>query len=216
MPASPLSRKRIISCVLMNLLATPGLGSFVARRRVAGTGQILLSLAGFGLLMVWFYKLVIVQYYGQITGNVTVEPVGWIAVTGGVLFLLAWLWSLVTSISLLRQESQRSTEAIRSFSAGLAKLDEPAIVSGLAYLPEWTRYGETISRTFVLKDFAAAMKFVNAVAEYAERVQHHPDVDIRWNKVTLALTTHDAGGLTEKDFAFARACDEQGRMQQEA
>jgi 4a-hydroxytetrahydrobiopterin dehydratase len=51
------------------------------------------------------------------------------------------------------------------------------------------------------------MKFVNAVAQLAEQFQHHPDMDIRWNKVTLALTTHDAGGLAEKDFALARRCD---------
>ncbi|MGA2871598.1 MAG: 4a-hydroxytetrahydrobiopterin dehydratase [Verrucomicrobiota bacterium] len=74
-------------------------------------------------------------------------------------------------------------------------------------LPHWQRTGEVISRTFQFKDFPAAMKFVDAVALVAEQVQHHPDIDIRWNKVTLALTTHDAGGLTEKDFALARKCD---------
>ena len=63
-------------------------------------------------------------------------------------------------------------------------------------------------RAIIWEDFPEAMKFVNAVAEIAEQAQHHPDIDIRWNKVTLALTTHDAGGLTEKDFALARACDE--------
>ncbi|MDR3377715.1 MAG: 4a-hydroxytetrahydrobiopterin dehydratase, partial [Verrucomicrobiae bacterium] len=47
----------------------------------------------------------------------------------------------------------------------------------------------------------------NAVAALAEQMQHHPDIDVRWNKVTLALTTHDAGGLTEKDFTLAAACD---------
>jgi 4a-hydroxytetrahydrobiopterin dehydratase len=52
------------------------------------------------------------------------------------------------------------------------------------------------------------MQFVNAAAEIAEAAQHHPDIDIRWNKVTLALTTHDAGGLTEKDFALAKKFDE--------
>ena len=51
------------------------------------------------------------------------------------------------------------------------------------------------------------MKFVNAVAKAAEKACHHPDIDIRWNKVTLALTTHDAGGLTEKDFDLARKFD---------
>ncbi len=53
------------------------------------------------------------------------------------------------------------------------------------------------------------MKFGNAVAGLAERTQHHPDIDVRWNQVTLALTTHDSGGLTAKDFALARACDGQ-------
>jgi 4a-hydroxytetrahydrobiopterin dehydratase len=61
---------------------------------------------------------------------------------------------------------------------------------------------------FQFKDFPAAVKFVNAVAELAEEAQHHPDIDIRWNKVTLALTTHDAGGLTEKDFLLAKKSDE--------
>jgi 4a-hydroxytetrahydrobiopterin dehydratase len=51
------------------------------------------------------------------------------------------------------------------------------------------------------------MNFVNAIADLAEQAQHHPDIDVRWNKVTLAFTTHDAGGLTEKDFALARQCD---------
>ncbi|HEY5043262.1 MAG TPA: 4a-hydroxytetrahydrobiopterin dehydratase [Verrucomicrobiae bacterium] len=87
------------------------------------------------------------------------------------------------------------------------KLDETKIQTALAAQPNWKRNGEIISRMFVFADFPAAMKFVNAVAEIAELAQHHPDVDIRWNKVTLALTTHDAGGLTEKDFALARQCD---------
>ena len=65
-----------------------------------------------------------------------------------------------------------------------------------------------ISRTFQFEDFPAAMKFVDAVAEIAEAAWHHPDIDIRWNKVTLALTTHDAGGLTRKDFELARAFDQ--------
>lgn len=52
-------------------------------------------------------------------------------------------------------------------------------------------------------DFLEAMRFVNRVAKLAERAQHHPDIDIRWNQVRLVLTTHDAGGLTERDFALA-------------
>ena len=83
-------------------------------------------------------------------------------------------------------------------------MDPARIVIALTALPQWQRNGEIITRTFSFKDFPAAMSFVNAVAELAEQAQHHPDIDVRWNKVTLALTTHDAGGLTEKDFALAR------------
>ncbi|HEY2329146.1 MAG TPA: 4a-hydroxytetrahydrobiopterin dehydratase [Verrucomicrobiae bacterium] len=86
-------------------------------------------------------------------------------------------------------------------------MDAAKIILALTTLPQWQRNGEVISRTFVFKDFPAAMKFINNVADLAEQAQHHPDADIRWNKVTLALTTHDAGGLTEKDFALAKQCD---------
>jgi 4a-hydroxytetrahydrobiopterin dehydratase len=73
--------------------------------------------------------------------------------------------------------------------------------------PRWRRKAQVIHRTYQFKDFPAAMKFVNAVARAAEKAWHHPDIDIRWNKVTLALTTHDAGGLTEKDFSLAAKFD---------
>lgn len=89
----------------------------------------------------------------------------------------------------------------------MEKINVTQIRSALDTVPEWRRNDEVISRTYQLKDFPAAMKFVNAVAGLAEQAQHHPDVDIRWNKVTLAFTTHDAGGLTEKDFALAKQCD---------
>ncbi|MFN0069137.1 MAG: 4a-hydroxytetrahydrobiopterin dehydratase [Limisphaerales bacterium] len=83
----------------------------------------------------------------------------------------------------------------------------PALKAALAALPAWTRKGSVIRRTFEFADFVAAMKFVNAVARAAERANHHPDISINWNRVTLALTTHDAGGLTAKDFALAAQCD---------
>jgi 4a-hydroxytetrahydrobiopterin dehydratase len=82
------------------------------------------------------------------------------------------------------------------------------IKSALAEIPDWKKEDALISRTFQFKDFPAAMKFVNAVAALAEQAWHHPDIDIRWNKVTLALTTHDAGGLTQKDFDLARQFDQ--------
>lgn len=91
--------------------------------------------------------------------------------------------------------------------SSMSKLKAGEIKSALATLPEWRRTGAVISRTFQFKDFVVAMKFVNRVAKLAEQAGHHPDIDIRWNKVTLALTTHDAGGLTEKDFQLARKVD---------
>jgi 4a-hydroxytetrahydrobiopterin dehydratase len=89
----------------------------------------------------------------------------------------------------------------------MAKLNAAQIKTGLRTLPEWKKSGSAITRTYQFKDFVAAMEFVNAVAQFAEKEWHHPDIDIRWNKVTLALTTHSEGGLTEKDFKLARQCD---------
>jgi len=73
--------------------------------------------------------------------------------------------------------------------------------------PAWTEQGDTISRTFTFEDFAEAMGFVTRVGVAAERAFHHPDIDIRWNKVTLSLTSHDVGGLTERDIELAARID---------
>jgi 4a-hydroxytetrahydrobiopterin dehydratase len=89
----------------------------------------------------------------------------------------------------------------------MAKLTATQIKTALRSAPNWKKKGSVISRTCEFKNFVAAMKFVSAVAVLAEKTQHHPDIDIRWNKVTLALTTHDQGGLTEKDFAMAKKID---------
>jgi 4a-hydroxytetrahydrobiopterin dehydratase len=87
------------------------------------------------------------------------------------------------------------------------KLSEADVKTALAALPEWSLVGEAIQRTYQFPDFVAAMRFVTQVAEAAERAQHHPDILIRYNKVTLTLATHDAGGITEKDFGLARTAD---------
>ena len=201
-----ISRVKARNAMWLNQLATPGLGSLMGRRWLAGGGQLLLSGGGFLLVMVWFGKEMI-QFYGQISGNVEVHPIGRILLAGVILFALAWLWSLWTSFSLLREASQVSLESLESFTTGQVKLAQPQIILALADLPDWKRNGDVITRTFEFKDFSAAMDFTNAVAALAEQAQHHPDIDVRWNKVTLALTTHAAGGLTEKDFALARQCD---------
>ena len=73
---------------------------------------------------------------------------------------------------------------------------------------EWSREGDTIVREWKLDDFAAAMRFVNQVAEAAEAANHHPDILVHgWNKVRLTLTNHAQGGLTQADFDLARTID---------
>ena len=71
-------------------------------------------------------------------------------------------------------------------------------------VPDWENNGKEITRLYKFKDFVEAMAFVNKVAGLAEAADHHPDIDIRYNKVRLTLSTHSAGGLTSKDFALAR------------
>ena len=82
-------------------------------------------------------------------------------------------------------------------------LDDAAIEEGLQALPGWERRGNEISKTFGHADFAAAMVFVNRVADAAEEANHHPDIDIRWNKVTLTLTTHSADRFTSNHTTLA-------------
>ncbi|MFM1770317.1 MAG: hypothetical protein RJA22_2846 [Verrucomicrobiota bacterium] len=88
----------------------------------------------------------------------------------------------------------------------MRKLTPAQIERALPEVPGWRRRAASLRRTFVFPDFVAAMKFTNAVARLAERAGHHPDIDIRWNRVTLVLTTHDAGGLTRRDFDLAARC----------
>jgi 4a-hydroxytetrahydrobiopterin dehydratase len=88
----------------------------------------------------------------------------------------------------------------------MALLDDDAISAALTGL-HWERQGNELVKEHKGRDFAAAMAFVNAVAERAEAANHHPDIDIRWNKVTLRLSTHSAGGLTQADLDLAREID---------
>lgn len=81
------------------------------------------------------------------------------------------------------------------------------VTEKLGLLPVWQLAGDNIERTVAFADFPAAISFVNRVAEAAEKANHHPDIDIRWNKVRLALSSHDAGGLTERDFSLAGVID---------
>jgi len=92
----------------------------------------------------------------------------------------------------------------------MEKLTHDAVREALKSLPGWQLEGDVIHRTYVHADFRIAIAFVNYVAEVAEKLGHHPDVDVRYDKVRLAVTTHDAGGLTKKDLELARSVDAAG------
>jgi 4a-hydroxytetrahydrobiopterin dehydratase len=86
-------------------------------------------------------------------------------------------------------------------------LTDTEIQTHLATLPQWQRAGLTITRTVVFPGFPEAVAFVTRLIEPAESMQHHPDVDVRYNRVVITLSTHDAGGLTASDFTLAARID---------
>jgi 4a-hydroxytetrahydrobiopterin dehydratase len=85
-------------------------------------------------------------------------------------------------------------------------LSEETLKSFLEAHPDWSLENGQLVRTFRLADFVGSIGFVSKVAMLAEKADHHPDIDIRWNRVTLSLSTHSAGGITEKDTHLADAC----------
>ena len=85
----------------------------------------------------------------------------------------------------------------------MQRLSESDVKSALAGLPGWSLENGELVRTVTFKDFVQAIRFVNQVADAAESVQHHPDIDIRYNRVRLGLVTHDAGGITSNDTSIA-------------
>jgi 4a-hydroxytetrahydrobiopterin dehydratase len=87
-------------------------------------------------------------------------------------------------------------------------LSDPEIQDALKRLTGWRRQGITIARVFEFPDFKTAMVFVNKVADAAEQANHHPDIDIRYNKVTMALVSHDSGGVTKRDVRMAEAINQ--------
>ena len=90
----------------------------------------------------------------------------------------------------------------------MSELIDPDELEGLLKkLPEWDLENNSIVRMMEFDDFMEALDFVNAVAEIAEEAGHHPDIDIRWCTITVRLTTHDVGGLTEADLDVAKKID---------
>jgi len=223
-PPRQLTVTRAWTYLGINLVATPGLGSYMGGRKAAGAGQLGLSVAGFLLITTWIFK----AFYGVISAEmngmdaVATSARWWQA--GVFFFALAWVWSLVTSISLIREVGSAPVAVpppLASLSPPPRLAEIPAIArpspvrlpvermaQAFLTVPAWRRQGDAIVRTFQFADFPAAVAFVNQVAPLAEAAAHHPDIDLRWNRVTLLLTTHDAGGLTEKDFSLARQIDQ--------
>ncbi len=89
----------------------------------------------------------------------------------------------------------------------MALVSDTEVAAFLEAHPEWSRQGNEITRTYVLQNFNESMGFTTRMALEAEKADHHPDIDIRWNKVTLTLSTHSEGGLTVKDLDLADTCD---------
>ena len=87
----------------------------------------------------------------------------------------------------------------------MARLSDEEIDERLSGLEGWEREGDAIRRTFKLDDFKGSVDFVNRLTPEAEEMNHHPDLEISWNEVTVTVTTHSEGGLTENDFELARA-----------
>ena len=87
-------------------------------------------------------------------------------------------------------------------------LNAKAIMRHFETVPEWRQRAKTMLRTFKFEGFLNSIAFVQRIARKAQTLNHHPDIDIRFDEVTLILTTHDEGGLTAKDFTLARQCDD--------
>ena len=104
--AEPLSRTKARNCVLINQLATPGLGSVMAGRRVAGTGQLLLAVAGFVMVIGWFV-LNATYTYNQIVNDAEPKSAAWLGEAGGLTFLAAWVWAWATSVQVLRAVKEK-------------------------------------------------------------------------------------------------------------
>lgn len=104
-PLTPATARR---AALINQLATPGLGTLMLGKIVLGSAQLAFAIAGFLFIVTWFV-LILSQFYGQISGDVEVKPVGWIGITGAILFVTSWCWSLITSIGFIHKASRMAT-----------------------------------------------------------------------------------------------------------
>jgi 4a-hydroxytetrahydrobiopterin dehydratase len=91
------------------------------------------------------------------------------------------------------------------------KLSDLEIQRALASLPGWSRRGDTLTKTYTFEKFAEGISFVDRVAKIADEMDHHPDIDIRYTKISMSLSTHDAGGITQSDLMLAERIEGLGR-----
>ena len=89
----------------------------------------------------------------------------------------------------------------------MPRLGDEDIEARLSELEGWHREGESIVKEFELDDFAGSVEFINRLTPVAEEMNHHPDLQVSWNKVVVSITTHSEGGLTENDFELAKSID---------
>jgi 4a-hydroxytetrahydrobiopterin dehydratase len=107
-----------------------------------------------------------------------------------------------------RRRQKRAARAEKTLLGIMSAMTPKDVGLHLKTVPKWSKRAQRILRTFTFEGFVEGIDFVNRIARKAQRSNHHPDIDIRFDKVTLKLTAHDEGGLTEKDFSLARQCDE--------
>jgi len=108
---------------------------------------------------------------------------------------------ILVSLILVLASSTHATEVLETQTHLLSQIE---VSKHMENLPGWTIENQQFCRTYQFKDFVEAIDFVNRLVEPAETAGHHPDIAISYNKVTISLTTHDAGGLTQKDFDLAK------------
>ena len=110
----PLSRSKAGNCVLINQCATPGLGSILARRYVAGAGQLLVALAGFGLFIAWFVQ-VMIKFYSLINdASADARMDFFLLKLGLIIFAIAWLWAWFTSINVMREARRNAEQELKA------------------------------------------------------------------------------------------------------
>ncbi len=108
---------------------------------------------------------------------------------------------ITASLILVLASSTHATEVLETQTHLLSQTE---VSKHIENLPGWTIENQQLRRTYQFKDFVEAIDFVNRLVEPAETAGHHPDIAISYNKVSISLTTHDAGGLTQKDFDLAK------------